>query len=98
VFIALNNEFFYPSHFSKAAKNDWRLPQTVCDEPAASITTAVNRGYGFLEMHKNYFRHSGQTPNEVNELGELAETASDATKLQLRTVNEDRKWDEEYYM
>jgi hypothetical protein len=62
------------------------------------MTTTGNREYGFLEMHKNYFRYAGQTPNEVNELGELAETASDAVRLQLRTAHEDGKWDEEYYM
>jgi protein SHQ1 len=62
------------------------------------MMTAGSRGYGFLELHKDYFRYARQTPNEVNELGELAETASDATRLQLRTVHEDEKWDEEYYM
>jgi protein SHQ1 len=83
--------------FPKAAKNDWRLPQTVSVETPSTITTA-KRGYGFLEMHNNYFRHAVQTPNEVNELGELAETASAVMRLQIRTAHEDAKWDEEYYM
>lgn len=62
------------------------------------IATSVQRHYGFLDAYSGFFRYAGEYENEVNELGSLAETASDAVRTEMRVAHEDEKWDEEYYM
>lgn len=81
---------------STAAKNDWRLPQSLPNN--SSISMSIEPRYGFLDAYSGYFRYVGQSPNEVNELGDLAESAPEATRLDRRTAHEDAKWDEDYYL
>ncbi|KAF8320096.1 SHQ1-domain-containing protein, partial [Clavulina sp. PMI_390] len=81
-----------------AAKNDWRLPQSVAEEETPLVSIGTRVGYGFLDAYSGYFKYTGQTPNEVNELGELAETAVLPVRTEMRTAHEDQKWDGEYYM
>ncbi|KAG6886002.1 hypothetical protein C0993_006118 [Termitomyces sp. T159_Od127] len=80
----------------KAAENDWQLPQKVVQEP--QLSTSIQKYYGFLDMHSGYFRHVTHTENEVNELGDAAETCSIAARRHTRLRHEDDKFDEEYYM
>ncbi|KAG6897304.1 hypothetical protein C0992_002746 [Termitomyces sp. T32_za158] len=79
----------------KAAENDWQLPQEI-QEP--QLNTSIQKYYGFLDMYSGYFRHVTHTENEVNELGDDAETSSVAARRQTRLRHEDDKFDEEYYM
>lgn len=82
-------------HLPTAAENDWQLPQGVQDP---QLDASIQKYYGFLDMHSGYFRHVMHTENEVNELGDDAETCSVAARRQTRLRHEDDKFDEEYYM
>ncbi|EIW60559.1 SHQ1-domain-containing protein [Trametes versicolor FP-101664 SS1] len=81
----------------EAAENDWQLPQTI-PEPLPPLQTAVERRYGFLDMHSGYFRHVEHAENEVNELGPDAETCAPHERRQRRLKHEEQKWDEDHYM
>ncbi|KAF5358354.1 hypothetical protein D9756_001892 [Leucocoprinus leucothites] len=80
-----------------AAENDWQLPQCL-PEGAPPLETSLQKHYGFLNAHHGYFRHVTHTENEVNELGDSAETLSPSARRQRRIQHENDKWDEEYYM
>ncbi|KAF9519902.1 hypothetical protein BS47DRAFT_1374939 [Hydnum rufescens UP504] len=86
--------------FLEAERNDWHLPQTVpSDDPGQStFATSAQRRYGFLDAYSGFFKYAGEHENEVNELGRLAETASDSVRTEMRVAHEDKKWDEEYYI
>lgn len=68
------------------------------DESAPTISMNTETRYGFLDAYSGYFRYAGQSPNEVSELGDFAESASEAVRVEMRTAHEDTKWDEEYYL
>jgi len=86
--------------FLKAEKSGWIFPQALPtdDLGQSAIATSVRRHYGFLDAYSGFFRYAGEYENEVNELGSLAETASDVVRTEMRVVHEDEKWDEEYYI
>ncbi|KXN82555.1 Protein shq1 [Leucoagaricus sp. SymC.cos] len=81
----------------QAAENDWQLPQ---DLPRGTppLQTSLQKYYGFLNTHHGYFRHVAHTENEVNELGDAAETLPPSERRLRRIQHENDKWDEEYYM
>ncbi|KAA1471350.1 SHQ1-domain-containing protein [Dentipellis sp. KUC8613] len=81
----------------QAAANDWQLPQKV-PEDLPPLQTSVQKRYGFLDAYTGYFRHVGDSENEVNELGVDAETMSLEERRKRRIQHEELKWDEEYYM
>jgi protein SHQ1 len=64
--------------------------------PALHLT--VQKYYGFLDMYSGFFKHVSHTENEVNELGEDAETLPLQERRQKRVQHENEKWDEDYYM
>ncbi|KAI0049703.1 SHQ1-domain-containing protein [Auriscalpium vulgare] len=80
-----------------AAENDWQLPQTV-QEPLPELHTSQEKRYGFLDLYTGYFRHVGNTENEINELGTDAETLPPEERRRRRVTHEEQKWDEEAYM
>ncbi|TFY51075.1 hypothetical protein EVG20_g11176, partial [Dentipellis fragilis] len=82
----------------EAAANDWQLPQKAPEEDLLSLQTSVQKRYGFLDAYTGYFRHVGDSENEVNELGVDAETLSLEERRKRRIQHEELKWDEEYYM
>jgi protein SHQ1 len=49
-------------------------------------------------MHSGYLKHATHTENEINELGDDAESCSRAERTRRRLKHEDEKWDEEHYM
>jgi protein SHQ1 len=49
-------------------------------------------------MHSGYLKHAIHTENEVNELGDVAESCSKAERRSRRLKHEDEKFDEEHYM
>lgn len=49
-------------------------------------------------MYSGYLKHVAHTENEVNELGQDAETCFVEDRRNRRLKHEDEKWDEEYYM
>ena len=77
-----------------AEENDWQFPQKVPGE----LNTSVQSHYGFLDMHSGYLRHVTHTENEVNELGDAAESCTKAERRVKRLKHEDEKFDEEHYM
>ena len=68
------------------------------EEVPPNITLSVKHHYGFLDAYSGYFKLSSQTGNDVNELGDLAETISPSVRTEMRLAHEEQKWDEEYYM
>ncbi|KAG9018926.1 hypothetical protein FRB90_008317 [Tulasnella sp. 427] len=81
----------------EAEKAGWHYPQSLTsDEP--QISTSKNKPYGFLDAYSGYFKHVGYTSNEVNELGEDAESLTKAERRRRREAHENQKWDEEYYL
>ena len=80
-----------------AAENDWQLPQTLPNDQSNFQTTSERR-YGFLDLYTGYFRHVAHTENEINELGEDAETLLPSERRKRRVAHEEQKWDEEHYM
>ncbi|KAF9246474.1 SHQ1 protein-domain-containing protein [Melanogaster broomeanus] len=83
--------------FLKAAESDWQLPQTV-PEASAEFHTSSKRYYGFLDMYTGFFVHVAHTENDVNELGNDAESCTIDDRRKLRIAHENEKWDEEHYM
>jgi protein SHQ1 len=77
-----------------ASECDWQLPQELPELLSASLQAQ----YGFLNMHSGYLKHATHTENEINELGDDAETCSRAERTLRRLKHEDEKWDEEHYM
>ena len=49
-------------------------------------------------MHSGYLRHVTHTENEVNELGDAAESCTKAERRVKRLKHEDGKFNEEHYM
>jgi len=88
----------YTDFFHCAAEeNDWQLPQEVPGE-LPPLNISVQSCYGFLDMHSGYLRHVTHTENEVNELGDAAESCTKAERRVKRLKHEDEKFDEEHYM
>lgn len=79
-----------------AAENDWQLLQTV-PETAPGLHPS-GRYYGFLNKYTGYFMHVSHTENEINELGENAESCDLDKRRNLRIMHENAKWNEEHYM
>lgn len=79
-----------------AAQDDWQIPQTVPE--AAPGTHLCKRYYGFLNKYTGYFMHVAHTENEINELGQNAESCDLDERRNLRIMHENEKWDEEHYM
>jgi len=86
--------------FLEAERNDWRLPQTIptAANPQPEILRSLTRPYGFLEMHSGYFRHTKESENDVNLLGEDAERCTNEERRTRREKQEDEKWDGDYYL
>ncbi|OAX36605.1 SHQ1-domain-containing protein [Rhizopogon vinicolor AM-OR11-026] len=83
--------------FLEAAENDWQFPQTVAESPSP-LQMSTKRYYGFLDMHTGYFTHIAHTENDVNELGNEAESCLPDERRAKRLKHEEIKWDEEHYM
>ncbi|KAF8334055.1 uncharacterized protein EI90DRAFT_3145046 [Cantharellus anzutake] len=83
--------------FLKAAANDWHYPAPEATEDP-TITLSIKNQYGFLDAYSGFFKLSSQTGNDVNELGDLAETIAPSVRTEMRLAHEDEKWDEEYYI
>jgi len=80
----------------EAVQNDWQLPQELQkDEDPALV---AKYPYGFLDLYTGYLQHIHLTENEVNELGDAAETSSSGIRRKLREKHENEKFDEDYYM
>lgn len=86
--LSLNDEIL------EASGCDWQLPQ----ELPELLSTSLQVHYGFLNLHSGYLRHATHTENEINELGDDAESCSRADRTRRRLKHEDEKWDEEHYM
>jgi protein SHQ1 len=76
-----------------ASECDWQLPQEL---PELLSTLQIH--YGFLDLHSGYLKYATHTENEINELGDDAESCSRADRTRRRLKHEDEKWDEEHYM
>ncbi|KIM49444.1 hypothetical protein M413DRAFT_108537 [Hebeloma cylindrosporum] len=83
--------------FAEAEENDWQLPQKVPGE-LPPLNISVQSHYGFLDMYSGYLRHATHTENEINELGDAAESCTKAERRAKRLKHEDEKFDEEHYM
>ena len=81
-----------------AEKSGWRYPVAKDEEAYPNITLSIKHCYGFLDAYSGYFKLASQTGNEVNELGDLAETITPSVRTEMRHAHEEQKWDEEYYM
>lgn len=81
-----------------AAENDWQLPQEVPPAGLPPLNLTSQKFYGFLDMHSGYLRHVTHTENEVNELGDEAETCSREERRARRIQHENEKWDPEHYV
>lgn len=88
-----------------AEANEWRLPQSLPDEsndsglpPGVGLATESQKRYGFLDAYLGYFTYVRQVANDVNELGDRAETITENERAELRIAHEETKWDEEYYL
>jgi protein SHQ1 len=75
---------------------DWQLPQNVT--PNEIIHLSSSTSYGFLNRHSGYLKNVAYTENEVNELGDEAETAPPQARRARREAHEDDKFDDQYYM
>lgn len=84
------------NHAYIAAENNWQVPQTV-PEAEAELQSS-RRYYGFLNKYTGYFMHVAHTENEINELGQNAESCDLDERRNLRITHENAKWDEEHYM
>ncbi|KAG9318529.1 SHQ1 protein-domain-containing protein [Chiua virens] len=82
--------------FLRAAENDWQVPQTL-PEAASEVLSSSKKYYGFLNKYTGYFMHA-HTENEINELGNNAESCDLDERFSLRIMHENEKWDEEHYM
>lgn len=92
--------FHDPMNFIKpipAAENDWQFPQTVA-ESSSPLHLTTKRYYGFLDMYTGYFTHVAHTENDINELGNEAESCLPDERRAKRLEHEEKKWDEEHYM
>jgi protein SHQ1 len=49
-------------------------------------------------MYTGYFTHVTHTENDVNELGDEAESCLPEERRAKRLKHEEMKWDEEHYM
>lgn len=81
---------------SKAAENDWRLPQHPVEDESIHLSTKQH--YGFLDMYTGYFTHVSHTENEINELGMDLEKLTPYERREKRIKHENEKWDEDHYM
>ena len=76
-----------------AEQNDWQLSQIL--EDSAPV---IRYPYGFLDLYTGYLQHIHLTENEVNELGDAAETSSSVVRRKMREDHENEKFDDEHYM
>ncbi|KAG6335151.1 hypothetical protein ID866_3935 [Astraeus odoratus] len=94
---ARTDELSLDDEFLRAAANDWQLPQSI-SSTLPEFHTSSKRFYGFLDMYTGYFTHVSHMENEINELGDDAETCNVDERRARRIVHENEKWDEEHYM